>query len=141
MFQRVWFAFKLLLSAALVAAPIVFFVAAPRAIFDPAFVAVSAVMLFFAALPWVDFAAPNRAFALAGMVFSMGMAFLAGQTAFGSVQFPRLCTGRRAAFCEMENMLFLVGGKYLAAMPFAVLAGLIFVGSAGMLLRVIQRRQ
>jgi hypothetical protein len=135
MFDRAWLVFKLLFSAALVAAPVAFFVAAPRALAEPAFIGISAVLLFFAALPWVNFTAPNRSLALAGIVFSLGMAFLAGRTAFGFALFPRHCTGRRSVYCEFENLLFAAGGEYLAAAPFALFAAFLFAGSIRMLNR------
>ena len=125
MVDRVWLAFKLLLSFVLVAAPLALFVVAPRARADPVFIGISAMLLFFAALPWVSFTTPNRGLGLSGIMFSLGVAFFAGRNAFGYVPFPHQCTGRRVAFCEFENLLFAAGGKYLAAAPLAIIAVLL----------------
>ena len=140
MLDRLWIAFKLIFSAVLVAAPIAFFVAAPRALKEPAFIGVAALMLFFAALPWVNFTGPSRGLALAGVFSSVGMTFIAGQTAFGFVQFPRPCSGRSVVFCESQNLLFAVGGEQLAAAPFALVAAFLFAGSFRMLTRVGRTR-
>jgi len=134
MFNRAWFAFKLMFSIALVAAPIVLFSLAPRVVTDPVFIGIAALLLFFAALPWVNFERPNRALALAGMVFSFGIALLAARTAFGFEHLPRHCSGR-VVLCEFENILFFVGGEYLAAAPFGLMAAFLLVGSLRMLRR------
>ncbi|MDB5898688.1 MAG: hypothetical protein JWP41_2290 [Ramlibacter sp.] len=137
MFNRAWVIFKLLLSVALVAIPIALFVAAPRALLEPAFVGLSAMLVFFAAILWVDFTRPNRALGLAAIVISIGIALLGARTALGYVQFPQPCSGRGRLFCEIENLLFLIGGEFLAAAPFGVLAvctfalGVRVVGRAG----------
>ena len=136
--MRAWIAFKLLLSATLVGAPIALFYAAPEALVKPEFIGISAVLLFFAALPWVSFEAPNRSLGLSCLVFSIGVGFVAFQTAFGSISFPRPCTNRRALLCEVENLLFNVGGKTLAALPFALLAALMLV--AGVVIIARSRR-
>ena len=130
MFNHLWFAFKLLFSVTLVVAPISLLVAAPHAMTDPVFIGISSILLFFAALPWVNFTTPNRALGLVGIIFSFCIAFLAVQ-----MEFPRSCTGHRVLFCEFENLLFLVGGKFLAAAPFAALAAFVFVGSMRILIR------
>jgi hypothetical protein len=135
MLARAWLVFKLLFSTALVAIPIALVGTAPRAIDKPVFIGISALLLFLAALPWVKFERPNRALALAGIFLSLGIAILAARTAFGFVEFPRQCTGRRAALCEVENLLFSAGGEYLAATPFGVLAAFLLVGSLRMLNR------
>lgn len=140
MFNRMWLAFKLLLSATLVAAPIALLVVAPQALNDPVFIGISAVLLFFAALPWVNFTAPNRGLALAGVVFSIGVLFVAGRAVFGLVQFPRQCSGRGVVLCEFENLLFAAGGEYLAAAPLALLAAFLFVGSVRMLAHTSRAR-
>ena len=133
MLNRIWISFKIVLSITLVAAPISLLALAPQALADPVFMGISAVLIFFAALPWVKFTVPNRGLALAGIVFSIGVLLLAGQTAFGSVQLPRQCTGRRTLLCEFENLLFAAGGEYLAAAPFAIFAVILFGGSIRML--------
>ncbi len=140
MFNQLWLAFKLLLSTTLVAAPITLLVVAPQALSDPVFIGISAMLLFFAALPWLNFTAPNRGLALAGIVFSLGASFLAARTALGSVQFPRQCSGRGVVYCEIENLLFAVGGEYLAAAPFALFAALLFAGSIRMLTNANRER-
>jgi hypothetical protein len=122
MFNRAWVAFKILLSLGLVAAPIVLLVAAPNAVMEPLFIGISSMLLFFAAVLWLDFSTPNRAVGLAGIVFSIWIGLLAARSALGYVEFPRPCTGRGRIFCEIENLLFQVGGEYLAAAPFGLLA-------------------
>jgi hypothetical protein len=134
MLSHLWTAFKLLLSLALVAAPTALFVAAPSALQDPAFIGVAALLVFFAALPWVSFAEPNRALALSGVVASFGLGFIAVHIA--SAEFPRHCSGRRRLFCELENLLFSVGGENLAAAPWAAAAALLFIGSTVLLRRL-----
>lgn len=126
MFNRAWVAFKVFLSLGLVAAPIALLVAAPHAAMEPLFIGIASMLLFFAALPWVDFSSPNRAVGLAGIVFSIWMALLGVRSAMGYVEFPQPCTGRGRVFCEFENLLFQLGGEYLAAAPFGLLALVLF---------------
>ncbi|MCL2636413.1 MAG: hypothetical protein FWD50_07310 [Betaproteobacteria bacterium] len=133
MSNRVWLAFKFVLSVLLVAAPLALFVVAPRAINEPMFLGLSAALLYFAALPWVNFTTPNRGLALAGIVFSSAPVFVAAQTVTGNLSFPRQCLWPGAMLCDIDNLLFAVGGEYLAAAPFAILAVFIFVGSISML--------
>ena len=130
-----FFAFKLLMSASLVGEAFGLFVSTPGAINDPVFIGISALLLFFAALPWVNLAAPNRGVGLTGVFISLGVAIFAARAAFGFVQFPRHCTGSGVVFCELENLLFATGGEYLAASPLALLAAVLFAGSIRILAR------
>lgn len=120
--ELMWTAFKLALSLALVAAPCAFLLAAPAAWGDPLFIGVAALLLFFAALPWVKFERGGRSVALAGIVFALGIAFAAWQVATRQAGYPQSCRGRRALFCEIENLLYAIGGPLLAAMPYALMA-------------------
>jgi hypothetical protein len=76
--------------------------------------------LFLAALPWLKLEQPSRALSLAGIVFSFGVLFVASRPFSKAGEYPLSCVGRRS-WCDVENLLFLLGGPPLAALPFATL--------------------
>jgi len=140
MFERIWIGFKLLLSISLIAAPCALLLAAPQALTDPIFIGLAAFLVFFAALPWVNFAKPGRSLGLAGIFFGIGIAVLSIQTAAGAVSLPRACGGRYSFLCELENLLLLLGGELLAATPLAICALVMFAVSVRLvLLRSVKR--
>ena len=80
--HTLWRGFKALLSLVLlVAAAFLMTVAAPHLNENPSFLGVAAMLVFFAALPWVRFDTPTRTLGLACIVFSLALAFVAAQTA------------------------------------------------------------
>lgn len=130
-----WRGFKLLLSASLLAvAAILCWLLISRQ-FDAGVLAIASVLLFFAAWPWVEHKRPNRAMALVGMVFAIAIAFIATNVYVGETPFPRPCRGRGVLLCEMQNLLFWLGGPKLAAAPFAALAAIVLGISVWALVR------
>jgi hypothetical protein len=126
---------KLLISVALAVAPIFIVVFIPTVLADPVFAFAFAVLVFFAVLPWLSSTTAHRGLAVAGVVFSFGVALLAGRVALGISQLPLRCIGNRTAWCELGNMLFGVGGKYLVATATAAVAALLFAASVRMFVR------
>lgn len=123
MLEKLWFGFKFLLSAMLVAGPLTLFTLMPHALAQPFLLGIAAGLLFIAALPWVDFTSPNRALGLASFVFALGLGLLAWQDAFGTAaSWPKSCGGRGSLICELRNLLWLIGGPVLAALPWAMLS-------------------
>ena len=120
--SNLWLAFKFLLSASLVAAAGVFVWLLFTHQFQAWALATASVLLFFAAWPWVNHERPNRPLAFVGIVLGLMFAFLGAITASGEVSFPRSCSGRGLVFCQFENLLFAVGGRDLAAVPFLLLS-------------------
>lgn len=96
--------------------------------------AASAAFLFLAALPWLRFQRPSRALALAGVMFSFALLFVASRPFTRAQVYPLVCTGRRR-WCEIENLLFFFGGAPLAALPFALLG----VGLLAFSIRAVRR--
>jgi hypothetical protein len=81
-------------------------------------------LVFFAALPWVNFQRPSRALGLVVVVFGLMTLLLAVSQMLQPEDFPQDCSSRRrGVLCHVENGLFEVGGAVLAALPYA-LAGL-----------------
>ena len=139
--KHLWLVFKALLSCLLIAAIIGLAISAPHAQSDPALIGISALLLLFAALPWVNFQTPNRSLGLVCMLFSGGVSYIAFQTATGAVSFPRSCHGRRILTCQLENQLHEVGGPLLASAPFAIFALLAFLFSIRILLHARGRNR
>lgn len=118
--SRVWRIVKALVSvatAAVSALLLVLFIAKPS---DYGLLATAAVFLFMTVLPWINFTKPSRTLGLAGVVFSFLLLFVSSRPFEKASQYPLTCSGRRT-WCEIENLLFQVGGAPLAAMPFALL--------------------
>ena len=131
-----WQSFKLLLSSLLLSGVVfIGWVLFTRA-FDPALLGVASVLLFFAAWPWVDHMRPSRALSLVGLVFSLGAGFVASRTLVGDLAYPRACHGRGRSFCELENLLYELGGPSLAAAPMAAFSLVFFVISCRALIRM-----
>jgi hypothetical protein len=85
------------------------------------------VLLFLAALPWVDFTRPSRALALVVVVFALGAGNVARGYLRGASQLPHDCSRRRWLLCELENQLFLFGGApAVAALWFLAAALLLY---------------
>ncbi|MCV2362972.1 hypothetical protein LNV23_05835 [Paucibacter sp. DJ1R-11] len=109
--------------------------AAPQALTDPIFIGLSSLLVFFAALPWVNFALPGRSLGLAGVFFAIGIAALGIQTAAGAVSLQHACGRRYSVLCELDKLLFLLGGELLAATPFATCALFLLAGSVRLVLQ------
>lgn len=142
--ERFWIAFKLLLSATLLGAPLVLFVMAPAARTDGAAIAITSGMVFLAAIPWINTEQPSRAVGLAGIVLGLGAGFLAWLTASGHTLLPQDCSARRrrsVLWCELENLLHAMGSEYLAALPFALAAGFFLIGSLRLVRRYSHRKR
>jgi hypothetical protein len=134
-----WFGFKFLLSSTLVAAAVALLYATSRLRLEPMAIGIASVLLFFAAWPWVDHTAPNRALGLVGIMISFGIAFIAMRHLADETTFPLLCTGRRALLCHVDNLLHAMGGKLLAALPYALCALLLLGYSVRSLIRSHRR--
>lgn len=117
-----WLGFKFLLSSTLVAAAVALLYATGWFRLEPMAIGIASVLLFFAAWPWVDHTAPNRALGLVGVMLSFGLGFLAISRLADGLTFPLLCTGRRSLLCHTDNLLHAMGGKLLVALPYALLA-------------------
>lgn len=117
-----WLGFKFLLSSALVAAAALLLYATGWLRLEAMAIGITSVLLFFAAWPWVDHTAPNRALGLVGTMLSFGLAFIAISRLADKLTFPLLCTGRRSLLCHADNLLHAIGGKLLVALPYALLA-------------------
>lgn len=121
-----WRIFKFLLSM------VCFLFATLLAVFgtksNPAFemYIAAGVFVFFAAILWIDTTKPSRALGLAGMVVSFGIFMLAFSEATGHDLYPKQCHGRGILICELENLLFAVGGYPAAAIPGFLFAIFVF---------------
>jgi hypothetical protein len=87
---------------------------------------VAGMFLFFSAILWLDFTKPSRALGLAGIVISLGVLILAFSTATGSDVYPKHCSGLGLALCELQNLLYVTGGRPAAAIPWLLFAGGVF---------------
>ncbi len=94
----------------------------------------AAAFLFLAALPWLNLERPSRGLGLAGVMFSFGLLLVASRPFTKANEYPLACV-RRRVWCEVENLLFLLGGPPLAALPFAVLG----IGLLAFSLRAVWR--
>ncbi len=88
-----------------------------------------AVLIFFAAAPWVDYTKPSRALGLTGIVFSFGVTFVAVSVLTGITPYPRECSGRGTLLCELLNLLYTLGGRPAAAAPWFLAAIAVLCGS------------
>ena len=141
MLKYLWLLFKALLSCLLIAVIIGLAISAPHGQPDPSLIGISAILLLFAALPWVNFQTPNRSLGLVCMLFASGVGYIAFRTATGAVSFPRPCQSRRALTCQLENQLHDLGGPLLASAPFAILALLAVLFSIRILLHARTRNR
>ncbi len=98
------------------------------------FLGFAGAFLFLAALPWLNYQHPSRALSLAGVVFSFGLIAVASRPFTNANEYPRSCIGQRL-WCDVENLLFMLGGPPLAALPFGVLG----IGLLGLSLRAVWR--
>ena len=73
----------------------------------------AAIFLFLAALPWITLHPRSRSFALAAVVFSLGVAGGSVLRYGGSIAFPQQCASRGWTFCQLENGLYALGGREL----------------------------
>jgi hypothetical protein len=137
--KLLWLALKGLLSSILVAIAVAMLLLRPLTL-EPSTLVLSSACLFIAALPWIDFSKPSRAIGLASLVLSFVFLKISSGLVAGSGVFPKVCDGRRKAFCNFENLLYEVGGKYLAAAPVFALATLLFVGGVVLVVRVTRTR-
>jgi hypothetical protein len=87
---------------------------------SPGILAAAAAFLFLTALPWLDLSRPSRGLSLAGVVLAFGLLLVASRPFAKAAEYPLHCTTRRL-WCEVENLLFAIGGAPLAALPFGVL--------------------
>lgn len=135
MFDSAWLVFKFLFSLALAAIASALLLTATDLAVDPSPIGIAALVLFFAALPWVDITRRSRALALVLFVLGLVMAIISGSRALGYAKFPQACGGRRSTLCEFENALFEIGGGLLAAVPVGLVAVLLLFVSIRMLMR------
>jgi hypothetical protein len=101
---------------------------------EAALLAGAGVLVFLAALPWVNLQRPSRGLGLAGIMFSFGLFLVASRPFTKANEYPLDCV-RRRIWCEVENLLFLLGGPPLASLPFAVLG----IGLLAFSLRAVWR--
>ena len=101
---------------------------------EAALLAGAAAFLFLAALPWLNLERPSRGLSLAGIMFSFGLFLVASRPFTNANEYPLACVGRRV-WCEVENLLFLLGGPPLASLPFVVLG----IGLLAFSLRAVWR--
>ena len=87
-----------------------------------------AVLIFFTAALWVNYTKPSRALGLAGIVLAFGIAAIAVDTLTASTPYPRECSGRRL-LCELQNLLYAMGGRPAAAAPWFLAAIGVLYGS------------
>ena len=120
----IWILFKLALSAVLLVGVGTLFWLGLRHGFAAWVFGIMGGLVFFAALPWVNFQRPSRALGLVFVVFGSMTLLLAVRQMLQPEDFPQDCSSRRrVAMCHVENGLFELGGAVLAALPYA-LAGL-----------------
>ena len=139
MLSIIWLGIKLTLSLVLVAALWLLLSQPIEPLRRPAVLGFGAFLLFLAALPWVNFERPHRAFGLVGIFISLGFLIVVGSFLTGDTSFPMSCSGRSADFCEFINSLYALGGPYLAAAPIAILAAFMLAGSAVIIIQASRR--
>jgi hypothetical protein len=137
--KLLWLLLKGLLSSILVAIAVAMVLFRPLTL-EPSTLTLSAACLFIAALPWIDFSKPGRPIGLASLVLSFVFLKITSDLVAGSGAFPKVCDGRRKAYCHFENFLYEVGGKYLAAAPVFALGTLLFVGGVVLIFRFTRNR-
>ena len=94
------------------------FVSDPRAGLGHRDIGFGFVVFFLAILPWVDFSRASRALGLVGVMFSLGAFFVAWETASGARTYPQSCI-RRRLLCDVDNLLYAIGGASFPALAFA----------------------
>ena len=120
----IWILFKLALSAVLLVGAGTLFWLGLRHGFPAWVFGIMGGLVFFAALPWVNFQRPSRALGLVFVVFGSMTLLLAVRQMLQPEDFPQDCSSRRrVVMCHVENGLFEMGGAVLAALPYA-LAGM-----------------
>jgi hypothetical protein len=127
-----WTATKAIVSLAAVAVAALLLVLFTQRPQDAGLLGMAAVFLFLSVLPWIKLNQPSRQVALTGVVLSFGLLFVAARPFVEPEKFPRSCGGQRA-WCELENLLFSLGGPPLAALPF----GLVGLGALVASLRAL----
>ncbi|MCA3071779.1 MAG: hypothetical protein IOD05_16220 [Rhodobacter sp.] len=135
MLQGAWVIFKLAFSALLLCLGAA---AAYTAIVDKLYsaLAVTAVLLVFTWLLWVDWARPTRALGVLGLGFSAGCFFMAYELFIGNAVLPAECDQRRRELaCHVVNALYTVGGSFLVSFLWALGAVLLAAPSLNALVR------
>lgn len=85
-------------------------------------------LVFFAAVFWIDYSKPSRAVGLVGIVIAIGLTLMARETAAGRIKYPTQCTFdvRDWPICHIGNGLYAIGGPYAVAAAWLILALLVF---------------
>lgn len=137
--EKLWRAFKVLLSAVLLALMcliLYFFAHHPD---NFMLLGWAGAFLFMAALLWANLRPTSREFGLVGVVLALGFIVIGLQILTGALHFPRECSGRRI-LCDFENVLYAVGGPTLAAAPNLVLGiVLLYASTRLVVLRSVSR--
>jgi hypothetical protein len=125
----IWKTIKLLLSLICFAIAVILTLAALNEPYHFEVLGIASFCLFLATILWVDFTKPSRAHGLIAIFF--GTVFLViGITTFaGYGTYPRQCSGRKQGWCELDNLLYFVGGHPAVALPWLILAGFVFYGA------------
>jgi len=92
-------------------------------------------LIFLATTPWINRNSANRPLGLATIFLSFAGFYHSYLIIKGQILFPSHCWGRRSYLCELETLLFDLGGEYLAATPALSIALLFFVGGSFMAIR------
>lgn len=133
----IWKLFKGVLSAVLVAIAAVFLWIAATRRFDPWVLGIASLLLFTAAMPWVNILKPSRALGLVGIMLSLLVLGIAVTNILTPERFPLNCSARRS-FCYVENLLYEVGGSMFAAAPFLLLGTFMLLASLRLTLKQLR---
>jgi hypothetical protein len=89
---------------------------------DNAGMVIATFLLLGAIAMWLDYRKPP-ALAFGGVILTLLSACFAYRTATGGTAFPQNCSGRGSLLCELENLLYALGGPVAAAIPWALAFG------------------
>jgi len=125
----IWRAFKFVFSAVLLLLAGLFATVYLSTSADPGMLGFASFLVFFAAALWIDYTNPSRTLGLAAIVFALGIGFLAVGVLDGTMPYLKECHGRGRLLCELQNLLYRIGGRPAAAVPWFVLAAAVLYGS------------
>lgn len=128
MMKNLWRAFKMLLSALMLSVAgllaVAYFAKGDLGIWF-----VILLLILFSAIIWVDYSKIKVSPVILLSLLGVGSLCLSYTTFSSKTQFPHSCTGGRTLICNFENLLFTLGGRPAAAIPWLLVGVLIFRGA------------
>jgi hypothetical protein len=115
-----WRIFKILLTIiVLLFSAAIIWIAKPG---DNVGMVIATFLLLGAIAMWLDYR-KSPALAFGGVILTLLSACFAYRIATGGTAFPQHCSGHGSLLCELENLLYVLGGPVAAAIPWALVSG------------------